>query len=174
MALETVISELNRLRSAGIIGDYAFGGAVGAQLYIEPGTTHDVDVFVIVTEPDASSLAPLQSIYSDLILHGAKQDHEYLVIGGEPLQVLTDANPLYTDAIKNARSDAIGNEIGRFMTPEHLAAIALETGRNKDKLRLLQFIENGVLNMPAFEDLVNRFGLGDKWNSFQSAFLTTK
>jgi hypothetical protein len=29
----------------------------------------------------------------------------------------------------------------RVFTPEHLAAIALETGRAKDKARLLQFLE---------------------------------
>jgi hypothetical protein len=60
------------------------------------------------------------------------------------------------------------------MTPEHLAAIALETGRSKDKLRLLQFIESGKLNMRALEDLATRFGLAGKWSSFQSTFLTTK
>lgn len=174
MGLDTVISELNRLRSAGIIGNYAIGGAVGAQRYIEPGTTDDVDVFVIVTGPAANSLAPLQSVYADLISHGAKEDGPYLVIGGEPVQVLTDAGPLYTDAIHNARSHPFGSEIGRIMAPEHLAAIALQTGRSKDKLRLLQFIEHGVLNMQALEELVNRFELAGKWSSFQSAFLTTK
>jgi hypothetical protein len=44
-------------------------------------------------------------------------------------------------------------EAVRVFTAEHLAAIALQTGRSKDKLRLLQFVESGVLDAAKFQDM---------------------
>ena len=135
-------------------------------------STEDVDVFVFLTGPGANSLSPLSGVYADLIARGAKESGAYLEIGGWPVQVLLPMNPLYEDAILSARTAPFGTEIGRVMGPEHLAAIALQTGRPKDKLRLLEFINTGVLDSTTFEALLARFGLTDKWNSFQSTFLT--
>ena len=44
---QEVISELNRVREAGLIEEYAIGGAVGALAYLEAAATEDVDVFVV-------------------------------------------------------------------------------------------------------------------------------
>jgi len=57
-------------------------------------------------------------------------------------------------------------------TPEHLAAIALETGRGKDRARLLQFLESGCLDMPSFMGLVGRFGLNAAWARFERQYLS--
>ena len=54
------------------------------------------------------------------------------------------------------------------MSQEHLAAIALETGRMKDKIRLAQFLSSETLDRTRFDDLVNRFGLSAKWVRFVS------
>ena len=51
-----------------------------------------------------------------------------------------------------------------------MKAIALETGRAKDKARLLQFVEAGVLE--SFKQLVARQQLTDKWQKFKQRFLT--
>jgi hypothetical protein len=51
-----------------------------------------------------------------------------------------------------------------------MKAIALKTGRAKDKARLLQFVEAGVLE--SFKQLVARQQLTDKWQKFKQRFLT--
>jgi hypothetical protein len=71
------------------------------------------------------------------------------------------------------QSYAIGGAVGAtfylepIRTLEHLAAIALETGRVKDTTRLLQFLQAGALTMSRFESIVDRNGLSDRWTSFQ-------
>jgi hypothetical protein len=174
MPFAPVIVELNRLRAAGLIDDYAIGGSIGAQQYITPMATEDIDVFVVLTGPHANSLAPLRDVYADLTSRGVEEKGAHLVIGGWPVQFLPGTKPLYQDAIVHARPRVFEGETGQVMSPEHLAAIALDTGRGKDKLRLIEFMNNGVLDMRAFEDLIQKFGLTDKWNSFQSNFLTTR
>jgi hypothetical protein len=60
----------------------------------------------------------------------------------------------------------------RVFTAEHIAAIALETGRGKDKTRLVQFLEEGALDLSRFEQILTRHGLLDRWRQFQKQFLT--
>ena len=59
----------------------------------------------------------------------------------------------------------------RVFTAEHLAAIALQTGRAKDKARLLQFIETGTLDAARFQAIISRHGLLEAWNRFKKPFL---
>jgi len=56
-------------------------------------------------------------------------------------------------------------------TAEHLAVIALESGRPKDKARLLQFIEGGALDPIKLEKIIQRHGLTKEWRQFQRQFL---
>ena len=57
------------------------------------------------------------------------------------------------------------------ISAEHLAALALELGRAKDKARLLQFIESGVLDADRFQAILQRHGLLDRWQTFGNQFL---
>jgi hypothetical protein len=59
-----------------------------------------------------------------------------------------------------------------LFTAEHLAAIALQTGRAKDKARLLQFIEAGALDAARFQAIVARHGLVGAWQRFEKQFLS--
>ena len=45
--MKETLSEINELRAAGLIGQYAIGGAMGATFYLEPISTYDLDIFVI-------------------------------------------------------------------------------------------------------------------------------
>ncbi len=49
---------------------------------------------------------------------------------------------------------------------------SLKTGRSKDKARLLQFLESGVLNAQKFGELVTRHGLSVVWTRFGQQFLS--
>jgi len=168
MGLEKVVSELNQLRADGLIDSYAIGGAVASQAYILPTSTEDVDVFVVFKGP--VSLAPLGPIYAYLTARGAKIGSEDLEIGGWPVQFLPTADPLHEEAVAQARTNMIGVNPARIIGLEHLAAIALQLGRPKDKLRLIEFVK--VLDLTVFESLLGRFGLTEKWKQFQAQFLS--
>ena len=58
-----------------------------------------------------------------------------------------------------------------MFTAEHLAGMALETGRAKDKARLLQFVEAGVLDAKRFKEILARHSLVDRWQQFEQQFL---
>ena len=63
---------------------------------------------------------------------------EYIVIGGWPVQFLPPTGPLVDEALGQAVETDVEGVRARVFSAEHLAAIALETGRAKDKARLLQ------------------------------------
>ena len=68
------------------------------------------------------------------------------------------------------RRDVGGASVVVF-TAEHLAAIALQVGRAKDKGRLLQFIEDGVLDAARFQAILTCHGPVDTWQKFERQFL---
>jgi hypothetical protein len=59
----------------------------------------------------------------------------------------------------------------RVFTAEHLAAIALQTGRPKDKARLLQLIESGTLSSERFQNILEGHVLAGSWRKFEQQFL---
>jgi len=54
---------------------------------------------------------------------------------------------------------------------EHLMAIALDTGRLKDHMRIVQFIEAEVFEREKLDAILGRHGLVDKWRRFEQRFL---
>jgi hypothetical protein len=57
------------------------------------------------------------------------------------------------------------------MSAEHLAAIALPTGRAKDYIRLTQFLEQGALDRRKLQIVIEKHGLTAKAQRFESKFL---
>ena len=66
---------------------------------------------------------------------------KYVVVSGWPVQFLPPTGPLIEEALAKAVEVDIAGIPARVFTAEYLAAIALHTGRAKDKARLLQFID---------------------------------
>lgn len=170
MALSDIFRELAAAKVDGIIDRYAVGGAVGATFYIEPSATEDVDVFVVFRNAP-SPLLTLGPVFAYLAARGAMVNGEQLVIAGWPVQLLPATSPLVEEALHEAAMvDVEGQEVPVFRQ-EHLAAIALETGRPKDKTRLLQFLESKTFDTARFDALVARHHLGDKWSRFEAQFM---
>jgi len=169
--IEEVIRTVNQMKADRIIANYAIGGAVGATFYLEPVSTLDVDIFIEVHAMAGSSIISLDPIFSYLREHGCKMEGEYIVISGWPVQFLPASGPLLEEALDNAVEVDVDGEPVRVLTAEYLAAIALQTGRAKDKARLLQFIEAHALDRTKFEELVKRHQLVDRWRDFQQQFL---
>jgi hypothetical protein len=172
MKIKEVITTINQMQADGVIERQAIGGAVGATFYLEPVATLDVDVFVSFrTEPGKLIVTP-QRIFDYLTARGHSLEGEYVVIGGWPVQFLPPTGALVEEALREAVTMDVEGLPARVFTAEHLAAIALQTGRAKDKARLLQFVEAGALDGGRFEAVLTRHGLLDRWREFQGQFLS--
>ncbi len=165
MGLLDVFRELQAAREAGVIGPYALGGAVAATVYLEPADTEDVDIFLTVAAPASSSLVSFEPVYSFLKKRGAVVKGERLEVGGWLVQLLPPPSALVEDAVQRAAVRDVDGAQVPVMTAEHLAAIAVETGRLKDKLRVRQFLEWDGFDRAAFLVLVDRFGLRARWEA---------
>lgn len=170
MNIKGAIQTINQMQSDGIIETYAIGGAVGATFYLEPVATLDVDVFVTFrTNPGSLLLSPAP-IFDYLRARGGIVDGEYIILGGWPVQFLPITGPLVEEALAHCVETDIEGISARVFTAEHLAAIALQTGRAKDKARLLQFVEAGALDEERFQAIIARHGLVEAWQKFQRQF----
>lgn len=172
MSIRQVIVTLNRMEAEEIIQGYAIGGAVGATFYLEPVATLDVDVFVVFGATSGSLLVSPEPIFRYLRSHGGRVEGEYIHVAGWPVQFLPPTGPLVEEALAEAITVDVEGTPARVFTAEHLAAIALQTGRAKDKARLLQFVESGVLDASRFEAILACHGLMDPWHRFARQFFS--
>ena len=172
MRIQEVIQAINQMVADGVIDRYAIGGAVGATFYLEPVATLDVDVFVTFKDTAGSLLVSPQPVFDYLKARGGTISGEYIVLAGWPIQFLPVTSSLVGEALDQAVTLDAGGVPARVFSAEHLAAIALQTGRPKDKARLLQFLESGVLDAQRFGELVTRHGLSDAWQRFGRQFLS--
>lgn len=171
MNIRDTIAAINQMQADGVVERYAIGGAVGATFYLEPVATLDVDIFITFRPEAGSLLASPQPIFDYLKARGGKVEGEYIVIAGWPVQFLPAANPLVEEALAQAVQKDVAGISARVFTAEHLAAIALQTGRAKDKARLLLFLETGALDPVQFQNIIARHGLLEAWKRFQNQFL---
>ena len=156
--MESVLRALNHLLEARLIENYAIGGAIGASFYIEAMQTEDVDAFTVLP-PDAGGLISLAPIYRKLISLGGVVEREYVRFDEWPLRILTDANALISEAIDSAIKVDFGVVSTRVFTAEHLCAIAIQTGRGKDLLRVNMFLEQNAVDRHALEGVLMRHTL---------------
>ena len=168
--VKATLEVINQMRADGVIGDYAIGGAVGATFYLEPVATLDIDVFVSFKQSPGSALVSLSPIYNYLTARGFKTQGEHIIIGGWPVPFLPPGDALVVEALAQAVETEVEGARTRVMTAEHLVAIALQTGRAKDKARILQFIESGTLDADRLDRILKRHGLIAKWEKFSDKF----
>ena len=171
MDIREVIKTVNQMQTDGVIERYAVGGAVGATFYLDPVATLDVDIFVSFRPEPGSLLLSPAPIFEYLKARGGTMEGEYIVVGGWPVQFLPPAGPLVEEALAQAVESDVDGTPARVFTAEHLAAIALQTGRAKDKARLLQFIEAGALDAARFQAILVRHSLVPAWQKFERQFL---
>jgi hypothetical protein len=60
----------------------------------------------------------------------------------------------------------------RVIRADHLAAIALGTGRAKDYARILGLLEGGSVSREQVARLAFRHGLSERWKRFEARFLS--
>jgi len=171
VGIREVIEMINGMQAAGVIERYAIGGAVAATFYLEPVATLDVDVFVeFHTEPGSQMISP-EPIFRYLRDRGCAMEGEHIVIAGWPIQFLPADSALVQEALAKAVEKDVEGTSARVFTAEDLAAIALETGRAKDKARVLQFIEADAIDLDRLQEILTRHGLAGAWEQFERQFL---
>ncbi|MCX6872295.1 MAG: hypothetical protein NTW21_00575 [Verrucomicrobia bacterium] len=168
--MQAVCDVLEQLLCEGTLRHYAIGGATAAGFHGEPLATRDVDVFVFIDPPAGSLLVTLDPLFSRLAQLGFSEfDEEGLLIHGLPVQLLSAATGLETEAVEQAMVVAWENHRLRVMRPEHLAAIALTVGRPKDRARLVYLAELPDFDHSRFAEILRRHGLQDRWQNWATA-----
>lgn len=95
--------------------------------------TLDVNIFVSFPSVPANSLLNLAPINDYLLARGCRADTEYIVIGEWPVQFLPPSGELEREAIDQAPQTEVDGVTTWVMRAEHLVAMALQTGRAKDR-----------------------------------------
>jgi hypothetical protein len=165
--MKQTLAVLNALEAEGVLGRYAIGGAMGATFYLEPFTTLDLDIFVVL--PEVDGFATLGPLYQALKRRGYEAHEECIVIEGLPVQILPAYNPLLEEALRQALESRYDGLPVRVFTPEHLVAVAVQTGRPKDRQRVQMFLDQGALELAVLEPLLARHGLTERWRQWTAA-----
>ena len=154
--LADVLRAANELISAGLIKDYALGGALAAIYYVEPFTTYDADIIFIASDKTLSSGIP--AIYSHLQSKGWRVEREHLLIKHFPVQFLA-ASGLTEEAVRKAKRIEFEGVPAKVFRPEYIIAIAASVGRHKDLARIEQLLEQATIDKPLLDDILRRYNL---------------
>jgi hypothetical protein len=174
MGMIQALRVINQMEADGIIGRYAIAGAFAAFYYLEPALTEDIDILVSF-EGEAGQRKPgliaLDPIFSYLRKKGYSEFRkEGIVIEGWPAQFIPVADSLDAEALAQSRDVEIVETSAslhtRIPSPEHLVAISLRVGRAKDFIRITQFLDGNVLDIPHLCAILDRHGLAEAWRSF--------
>jgi hypothetical protein len=154
--LAEVLCAANELVSAGLIEDYALGGALAAIYYTEPFTTYDADIVFIARDKTLSAGIP--AIYSHLQSKGWRVDREHLIVKDFPVQFLA-ASGLAEEAVRSARRIEYEGVPAKVFRPEYIVAIAASVGRHKDLARIEQLLTQAKIDKTLLEDILCRYNL---------------
>jgi predicted nucleotidyltransferase len=85
------------------------------------------------------------------------------MIEGVPVQFLPAYNALVEEALGQAREIDYDGVPARVVRAEHLIAVALQTGRSKDRARVAMLREQASLDLNLLADILKRHQLEEKW-----------
>jgi hypothetical protein len=154
--LAEVLRATNELVAAGLIEDYALGGALAAIYYTEPVTTYDANIIFIASDKTMSGGIP--AIYSHLQSKGWRIEREHLLLKDFPVQFLA-ASGLTEEAVRNANSIEYEGVPAKVFRPEYIIAIAASVGRHKDFARIEQLLDQVKIDKPLLDDILRRYNL---------------
>jgi len=156
LPLADVLRAANDLLTAGLIEDWALGGALAAIYYVEPFTTYDADIFFI--PKDKSLTAGIPAIYAHLQAQGWEVEGEHLLVRGFPVQFLA-ASGLTEEAVREAERIDYEGVPAKVFRAEHIVAIAASVGRTRDKARIEQLLQHADLDQSRLENILQRHKL---------------
>jgi hypothetical protein len=165
--MQSALRALNQLVADHVIDRYAIGGAIGASFYIEAVQTEDIDAFIFLT-PSTSGLLSLTPVYDALVAQGGAIEGEYVRFDEWPVQILPDVNDLVREAIRSSIETEYDGIPTRVFSAEHLCAVALDTGRTKDYLRVAMFLEQKAVDLSKLHSVLEQHKLTGKLARAQS------
>ena len=145
--MEETLKIINQMQRDRVIGKYAIGGGIGATFYVEPKETFDIDIFISFDADPRRLIISLSPIYEYLGKLGYNPKDEHIVIEKWQVQFLPTSDALDTEALSEAVATEVEGEKTWVMTAEHLMAISLRTGRDKDFERIKLFLNHNA-SMP--------------------------
>ena len=154
--LADVLRAANELVSAGLIEDYALGGALAAIYYTEPFTTYDADILFVASGKTLGAGIP--AIYSHLQSKGWRVEREHLLVKDFPVQFLA-ASGLTEEAVRNANRIEYEGVPAKVFRPEYIIAVAASVGRHKDLARIEQLFEQAKIDKPLLDDILRRYNV---------------
>ncbi len=83
------------------------------------------------------------------------------------VQFLPADKPLLKEALEHSVRKEVDGVPVQVFTVEHLAAIAFELGRAKDKVRLFRFLESKDFKESRYSEILARHNLLDRWIRFK-------
>lgn len=163
--MKRTLEVLNELEQEGVFSRYAIGGAMGAIFYTEPFLTFDLDVFVVFPATPGGILT-LGPIYDALRARGYEAEGDCIVVEGAPVQFLPAYNALVEEALNEAQEIAYEGVSARVLRSEHLVAIALQTGRTKDRDRVRILREQAHLELDVLAGILQGHQLEERWKQW--------
>jgi len=163
--MEKTLQVLNQLEAEGVFSRYAIGGAIGATFYTEPFLSFDLDIFVVLPTT-YGGLLTLAPIYEALRARGYTEQAECILVEEIPVQFLPAYNALLEEALAEAVTTTYEQTPARVLRAEHLVAVAVQTGRPKDRERVRLLREQAPLDIPRLEAILLRHGLGEKFKQW--------
>ncbi|MBI1872794.1 MAG: hypothetical protein HYS05_02760 [Acidobacteria bacterium] len=163
--MRRTLQVLNEFERAGVLCRYAIGGAMGATFYVEPLLTFDLDVFVVLPKA-AGELLSLGPLYDALRARGYQEDGECVAIEGVPVQFLPVYNALIEEAVSEAQDVMYDDTSTRVVRAEHLVAISVQAGRDKDRERVRLLREQATLDMQYLKDILARHNMERQWTQW--------
>ena len=154
--LAEVFRAANDLVATKLIDDWALGGALGAIYYVEPFATYDADIFFIPA--DKGLTAGIPAIYAHLQTHGWQIEGDHLLVRGFPAQFLA-AQGLTEEAVREAETIEFEGVPAKVFRAEHIVAIAAKVGRQKDKARIEQLLQQARLDKGRLGNILQRHKL---------------
>jgi hypothetical protein len=156
LPLADVLRATNELVTVGLISDWALGGALAAIYYVEPFATYDADIFFLPKERGLDAGIP--AIYAHLQTRGWQVEREHLLLRGFPVQFLA-ASGLTEEAVREAERIDYEGVPAKVFRAEHIVAIAASVGRQKDKARIEQILQQADVDKNYLENVLQRYKL---------------
>lgn len=165
--MDKALKVINEIALQGIIKTYAIGGGIAATYYIEPLLTYDLDIFFIPIKEGLDLLSPIYDYCSE---RGFGTKDEAILIEGFPVQFIPAYNDLVHEAVENASTLKYRDVEARVVTAEYLAAIALQTGRAKDRERVIRLLDEADIDRTVLSRILDSFGLTDRLTKLERQF----
>jgi len=165
--LRKAVVALNALQHQGLIESYAIGGGMAVNFYTDPQSTYDLDVFILVKPDAARKVISLTDVYQYLKSQGGTWEEGHIVLDQLPLQLIAAGNALEHEAVDRAHRRNVAGVEAKVVSVEYLAAIAVQTGRRKDREKVRRLLEEASLDRRALEALLKRHDLYETFKRWE-------